>query len=75
LRCSLGGSRVTDTRALGIIVWSCIAFHGSSGVLEAYAYFEGVSVAILGNVAARFLVILLFVYLSRGLRLSASFEA
>lgn len=75
MRCSLGGSRVTDTRALGIIVWSFIAFHGSSGVLEAYAYFEGVSVAILGNVAARFLVILLFVYLSRGLRLSASFEA
>ncbi len=30
---SFGGSRLTDSRALRLIVWSCIAFHGSSGVL------------------------------------------
>jgi hypothetical protein len=31
---SFGGSRLTDPRALRLIVWSCIAFHVSSGVLE-----------------------------------------
>jgi hypothetical protein len=72
---SLGGSGITDARALGLIVWSVIAFHGSSAALETYAYFEGVNVAILGNVALRLLVIALFVYLSRGLRLSSSLQA
>ena len=47
---SFGGSRLTDSRALRLIAWSCIAFHGSSGVLEVYAYARGASVAILGNV-------------------------
>jgi hypothetical protein len=46
-------------------VWSCIAFHGSSGILEVYAYTQGVSVAIMGNVAARVAIITLFAYLLR----------
>jgi hypothetical protein len=62
---SFGGSRLTDQRALKLIAWSCIAFHGSSGVLEMYAYAQGVSVAIVGNVAARAIIVALFVYLSR----------
>jgi hypothetical protein len=62
---SFGASRLPDTRALLLIVWSCIAFHGSSGVLEIYAYVHGVGGAILGNVAARAVIILLFAYLSR----------
>lgn len=62
---SFGGARLTDPRALRLIVWSCIAFHGSSGVLEVYAYAQGVSAAILGNVGARIVVIALFAYLSR----------
>jgi len=62
---SFGGSRVTDPRALGLIVWSFMVFHGSSGVLEIYAYAQGVSVAILGNVAARVVIVGLFAYLSR----------
>jgi hypothetical protein len=64
---SFGGSRVTDTRALRVIVWSCIGFHGSSGVLEAFAYIQGVSAAILANVAARGLVIAVFSLSLRGL--------
>jgi hypothetical protein len=64
---SFGGSRVTDSRALQLIVWSCIAFHGSSGILEVYAYIHGVSVIVLGNVAARVIVIILFAYLSKGI--------
>jgi hypothetical protein len=63
---SFGGSRLKESRALRLIVWSCIAFHGSSGVLEVYAYAQGASTAILGNVAARAVVVGLFGYLSRG---------
>jgi hypothetical protein len=62
---SFGGSRLTDTRALRLVVWTCIAFHGSSGVLELYAYADGASVTILGNVVARAVIVGLFAYLSR----------
>lgn len=62
---SFGGSRLTDPCALRLIVWSVIVFHGSSGVLEAYAFAQGVSVAILGNVVARAVIVGLFAYLSR----------
>ena len=63
---SFGGTRLTDPRALRLIAWSCIVFHGSSGILEMYAYAQGLSVAIVGNVAARAIIVALFVYLSRG---------
>jgi hypothetical protein len=43
----------TDRRALRLIVWSFIVFHGSLGVLETYGFAKGVSVKIPGNVAAR----------------------
>jgi hypothetical protein len=62
---SFGASRVTDYRALRLIVWSLIAFHGSSGVLEIYAYLQGAGVAIIGNVAARAIIVILFAWLSR----------
>jgi hypothetical protein len=62
---SFGGSRLTDMRALRLVAWTCIAFHGSSGVLELYAYAEGGSVAILGNVVARAVIVGLFAGLSR----------
>ncbi len=62
---SFGGSRLADPRAIRLVAWSCIAFHGSSGILEVYAYAQGVSIAILGNVAARVVIISLFAYLSR----------
>ena len=62
---SFGASRLTDARALRLIVWSFIAFHGSSGVLELYAYAQGAGVTILGNVVARAVIVGLFGYLSR----------
>ena len=65
---SFGGSRLTDLKALRLIAWSCIAFHGSSGLLEIYAYTQGVSVAIFGNVAARVIIIGFFAYLSKNHR-------
>jgi hypothetical protein len=62
---SFGGSRLTDARALRLIAWTCIVFHASSGVLELYAYAHGASVAILGNVVARAIIVGIFAYLSK----------
>jgi hypothetical protein len=61
---SFGGSRLSDVRALRLIAWSCIAFHGSSGVLEVVAYAQGASAAILANVVARAVIVGLFAWLS-----------
>jgi hypothetical protein len=61
---SFGGSRLTDPQALRLIAWSCIAFHGSSSLLEIYAYTQGVSIVILGNVGARAIIVALFAHLS-----------
>jgi hypothetical protein len=62
---SIGGSRITETHALRLIVLSCVAFHGLSGILEMYAYLQGVSPAILANVAARLIIVGLFLVSSR----------
>jgi hypothetical protein len=61
---SFGGSRVADAHALRLVVLACMVFHASSGVLEVYAYARGASVAILGNVAARAVIVGAFAYLS-----------
>jgi len=62
---SFGGSRLVDPQGLRFVAWSCIAFHASSGVLELYAYAQGTNVMVLGNVAARVIIVALFAYLSR----------
>jgi hypothetical protein len=62
---SFGGIGLVDARALRLVVWTCIVFHASSGVLEVYAYAHGASVAIVGNVAARAVIVGIFAYLSR----------
>ena len=62
---SFGGSGLTDVRALRLVVWSCIVFHTSSGVLELYAYDRGASAAVLGNVLARAIIVGLLAYLAR----------
>src|SRR6266542_4168272 len=67
---SFGGSRLEDPRALRLIVWSCIAFHGSSAVLETYSYIRGVNIVVLGNIAARLSFVGLFVSSLRNLRVS-----
>jgi hypothetical protein len=60
-----GGRRLTDPCALRLIAWSLIAFHGSSGILEAYAFAQCVSVTILGNVLVRAVIVGLFACWSR----------
>jgi hypothetical protein len=72
---SFGGRNVMDPGALRVIVWSCIAFHASSAALEIYAYLRGVNVAILGNVAARLIVIGLFAYAFNRFQLSSRLRA
>jgi hypothetical protein len=62
---SFGGSRLTDARALRLVAWTCIVFHASSGVLELYAYAHGASVAIVGNIVARAVIVGLLAYLAR----------
>jgi hypothetical protein len=64
---SFGASRLTDAGALRLVAWSCIAFHGISGVLETYAYLQGAPPVILANVVARVGVVGLFFALSRRL--------
>jgi hypothetical protein len=59
---SFGGSRLTDPRALRLVVWSCIAFHATSSVLEVYAFVQGVSVGIFGNICTRGVMIAMFSY-------------
>jgi hypothetical protein len=65
---SFGGSRITDRRSLKLIAWSCVAFHGVSAVLEAYVAYHRVSRVLIGNIVARFVIIGLFAYFSRGLK-------
>ena len=62
---SFGGARLNEERALQLIAWTLIVFHGSSAALEIIAYRQGVGIAILGNVIARAVIVALFVYLSR----------
>jgi hypothetical protein len=62
---SFGGSGLTDPHALRLVVWTCIVFHATSGVLELYAYAHGASVAIVGNLVARAIIVGLFAYLAR----------
>jgi hypothetical protein len=64
---SFGGSRLADVRALRLIAWSFVAFHSASAALESYAYFTGTSSAILANIAARVIIVCLFLIFSRPL--------
>ena len=53
---------ITDARALRVIVIACIVLHAASGLLEVYAFAQGLSGAIWGNVALRALAVALFAY-------------
>lgn len=56
------GRTLTDAAALRVIALACFVFHASSGVLEIYAFTQGVSAAVWANVAVRALFAILFVY-------------
>jgi hypothetical protein len=63
---SFGGSRLADPRALRLIAYSCMVFHGSSALLEAYAAWRQMgNQVLLANILARAIIILLFAWFSR----------
>jgi hypothetical protein len=59
---SLRGARLTDAIALNAVVLACVVFRGSSGIVEAYAIMRGVHAVVWFNVAARAIVVVLFLY-------------
>ncbi|HJZ55736.1 MAG TPA: hypothetical protein VKE74_12280 [Gemmataceae bacterium] len=70
---SWGARTITDAKALRVVVTACIVLHAASGLLEVYAFAAGLSGAVLGNVALRALVVVLFAYF--GLRAAPSGRA
>lgn len=65
---SWGARNITDTKALRLIVMSCIVVHAASALLEVYAFAQGgISIAIWGNIALRVLAVALFSYFGKGL--------
>ena len=70
---SFGGCRLADARALRLIAYSCIVFHGTSVVLEAYvACGQRENTVLWINIAARIVIISLFAFFARKAAESAS---
>ncbi len=59
---SLGGAKLRDKAAIRTIVWAFLVLHGSTALMEVYAYSKGLSALIWGNVALRVVVVVLFAY-------------
>ena len=59
---SLGAARFTDSFALRTVAWSFIVLHGSTALIEFYAYTQGLDALIWGNIALRVVVVALFAY-------------
>jgi hypothetical protein len=63
---SFGGSRLADPQALRLMAGGCIVFHGTSGLLEAYAAWQQVGNPwLVANIVARIVIVALFVWFSR----------
>lgn len=54
--------RLTDTAALRMVCWAMVVFHAASAFAGILAYAEGLSVAVLANVALRILMVALFAW-------------
>lgn len=59
---SLGASRLTDVSALRMITWSFIVLHGTTALVEVFAYTQGLDALIWGNIILRIVVIAIFAY-------------
>jgi hypothetical protein len=59
---SFGAARLKDPQALRLVCSVLIVFHLSTAAVEAYAYIQGVSARIWGNVVIRIVVAALFAY-------------
>ena len=54
--------RSNDTQVLRLVTSTFIVFHSATGIVELYAFVEGVSSKILLNVSLRIVIIILFGY-------------
>ena len=54
--------KIKDTDVLRLIISTLIVFHAATGILEGYAFTQGVSSKITGNIALRVIIIILFFY-------------
>jgi hypothetical protein len=59
---SFGAARLKDPQALRLVCSVLIVFHLSTAAVEGYAYIQGASARIWGNVAIRVVVAALFAY-------------
>lgn len=59
---SWSGRKLTDAKALRVLINAFIVFHAASGILETYAFAKGASAALWGNIVLRAVVVFLFVY-------------
>lgn len=59
---SIGGSKLKDRAAIRTIIWSFLVLHGTTALIEIYAYSTGLSSLIWGNVILRVAVVALFAY-------------
>lgn len=50
---SFGATKFKDAVALRSVSWSFIILHGSTALVEIYAYTQGLSILIWGNIALR----------------------
>lgn len=61
---SFRARRLTDAAALRVVVDACVALHAASALLEGYAFARGgVSAAVFANLAARVVIVALFLRL------------
>ncbi len=54
---SFFGRTLHEPKALRLITWTLIVFHGSTAALEVVAFTQGVSAVVLSNVAVRALIV------------------
>jgi hypothetical protein len=59
---SWGARKLTDAKALRVVVTSFIVFHGASAIFELWALTAGLSRRIWANVVFRFVAVTLFAY-------------
>lgn len=54
--------KLADVDALRLVSSTFVVFHGSTAILEVYAFAQGLGTAIWTNIALRALAVILFVY-------------
>ncbi len=59
---SFGACKFTDDLALRTVAWSFITLHGSTAIIEVYAYTQGLDALIWGNILLRVVAVTLFAY-------------